>query len=71
MTKITAEQFIEVWQKAANRKEVAEVLGMKRTTVEMRAQFYRKRCGIPLKKMPRSDLLDIPKLKALAERLAP
>lgn len=71
--KVTAEQFIRVWQTSSSPVEVSKRLDMTYSSVNARAADYRKK-GIPLKsfKHNRSVLkLNIDELKQLASELAP
>lgn len=68
-----AEEFVRIWQTSSNRDEVAEKCGRCVGTIYRRAKRYRK-VGVPLKRFvgrfqPR-EVLDIPTLIALAEKLA-
>jgi hypothetical protein len=65
---VTAEQFVETWQKAKNVEEVCQVTGNTRWAVYARAVGYRK-LGIPLKKFSTRGPIDVKGLAALAKRL--
>lgn len=69
--KITAVDFVTIWQKSSNLDEVCEKTGMSRITASARATRYRKN-GVPLKKHPRQHqpLIDFDELTALAKKLA-
>jgi len=65
MSKATPKQFVKAWQESSSLKEVAEKLGMKPTTANSRASFYRSK-GIPLKKMRGGRFVDWDELKQFA-----
>ena len=68
--KITAVDFVTIWQKSPTLDEVCEKTGMSRITACARAARYRK-IGIPLKKQPRQGrpTIDVDSLSALAKKL--
>jgi len=68
---VSAERFIEVWQRSHSVDEVAETLKMPKPIVLARKSNYTK-IGILLKKMPRKNQergLDVARLNALIQRL--
>lgn len=70
---VPAEDFIRIWQLAANMDEVQEKTGMPRHLARARANKLRK-LNVPLKTIKLNndrDKLNIPALIALAESLAP
>lgn len=69
--KITAVDFVTIWQKSPTLDEVCEKTGMSRITACARATRYRK-AGIPLKKQTRQHrpTLDVDGLASLAKKLA-
>ena len=67
---ISPEEFVKIWQKAKNIKEITDKTGLKVSTVASRAVHYRN-IGISLKKFKERSLLDIPSLVALAKKYAP
>ncbi len=68
-TRVTAEDFVKVWERGDSVKAVEEKLGVKNAGV--RAGKYRK-LGIPLKKFPRGGgaRIDVAGLTALVKKLA-
>lgn len=66
-----AEDFVRHWQTAATFDAACEAIGVARRHVSARADRLRRK-GIPLKKFEAGRrILDIPKLIALAQSLAP
>jgi hypothetical protein len=68
-SRISAEEFVRIWQTSASRKEVMEKTGQPKNTVAGRAARYRKR-GVPLKNFWDCTPQNWEKLRKLAEELA-
>ena len=66
--KITAEEFVRIWQQAGSLDEVAQKVGSSREACYSRARYYRSR-SVPLKPLDRRRVFVWPKLIALAESL--
>ncbi len=68
--RVTPEDFIRIWQTSNSTKEVSEKVGIDRSAVRVRVDFYRKR-GIPLKKYKNArESLNIEALTKLAKSLS-
>lgn len=69
---ISAEQFVELWQKSPNLPTFCHATGLEPERASSRAIFYKSK-GIPLKKFPRGGggsgrkALDVAALKKLAK----
>jgi hypothetical protein len=63
--RVSAEEFVAVWQNAETMDEVTEALEMKSGTAQVRASTYRKK-GVNLKKFPKGGKsFDVDSLNAL------
>lgn len=65
-----AEQFVRLWQTATNMRELCEKNDLDPGSCRRRVNKLRK-LGVPLKKFPGSEKLDIAGLIALAQSLSP
>jgi hypothetical protein len=67
--RVTAEEFVTVWQSAETMDEVCERLEMKAGTAQVRASTYRKK-GVNLKKFPKGGKsFNVGALNALIDTL--
>jgi hypothetical protein len=67
---VTAEQFVETWQRSNNTREVAKALGMTPLDCTSLAAYLRKR-DVPLKHMRPHQVFNIKKLQDIAQEWAP
>lgn len=70
-TNVPAEDFIRIWQRAKNLKEVCSVTGLRQSTCMTRAAYYRA-LGVPIRRFKRhKPQLDVAKLSELARSITP
>ena len=70
-TSISAEEFVEAWQKAESIEEMADKFGTEVLRLSSRAAVYRAK-GVPLKKfVGRGKTIDIAMLTQLAKDSGP
>ncbi len=67
---VPAEQYVRLWQTATSMQELCEKNGLDPSSCRRRTAKLRK-LGVPLKKFPGSEKLDITGLIALAQSLMP
>lgn len=70
--RLTAEEFVRIWQAADSVDQVAEQTGLYHAACATRARSYRER-GVPLRELPKRRTLrnDWDALRALAVELDP
>lgn len=69
--RVSAEEFVTVWQQSLTMGEVQEALGMKAGTAQVRASTYRKK-GVLLKKFAKGGKsFDVDSLNTLIGHLSP
>ena len=68
--KVSAEEFVRVWQESASADEVANRLNMPKPIIFARASGYRQ-SGVNLKKMPRhkNKALDVEALNKIIDEI--
>ena len=67
--RVSAEEFVTVWQNAETMDDVCESLEMKAGTAQVRASTYRKK-GVNLKKFPKGGKsFDVDSLNALIDNI--
>ena len=67
--RVSAEEFVMVWQNAETMVEVCEALEMKAGTAQVRASTYRKK-GVKLKKFAKGGKsFDVASLNALIDTI--
>lgn len=68
---VSPERFVEVWEKSKSSDEAAEILGMPKPIMHVRAAGYRA-LGVKLKEMPRpKKKLNVEGLNELIASLGP
>jgi hypothetical protein len=67
--RVSASEFVTVWQNAETMDDVCESLEMKAGTAQVRASTYRKK-GVNLKKFPKGGKsFDVDSLNALIDNI--
>ena len=67
---VPPKKFIHAWQTSDTIAEVSKKTGLSITAARQRGNLYRKKRGIPLKKLGRSKIYDWDELRVYAIRLA-